>query len=231
MKTANYFVLIFVFTVFFSCSKSINYTSEFKEATSGRYLYNPDELIDVFYKNNHLFIKWKGAVIQPVVLDQHTFFVSDFYQKLQFVQHSETKERYLSVISEASSSSLTYDYLKVPDTFKTPSMYLRDKAYSQALEGYLKIQADDPKNMFIVERDFNSLGYQFLRDKAYADAIEVFKMNVVLYPESANVYDSLADAYARSGDSLQAYQNYKKALELHSGNRRAKAFIDTYQNQ
>src|SRR5690606_34257273 len=139
--------------------------------------------------------------------------------------------RYLSVIPEASSGSLTYASLKVPDTFKTPSMCLRDKAYRQALEGYLKIQADDPEDMVIGERDCTRLGSQCLRDKGYADAVQALKMNVVLYPESANVYDSVADGYARSGDSLQAYHNYKKALELHSGNRRAKAFIDTYQNQ
>ncbi|WP_287005861.1 tetratricopeptide repeat protein [Xanthomarina sp.] len=231
MKTSIYFSLFFMLLVSVSCSKSIDYPSAFKEASSGRYLYSPDELMEVFYKNDQLYIKWKGAEIKPVVLDQHTFFVPDLYQKLQFVQHPETKQRYLSVITEASASSTTYNYIKVSDTFKTPSMYLRDKAYGLALEGYLNIQAEDPESMFIIEQDFNSLGYQYLREKAYADAIEVFKINVALYPESDNVYDSLADAYARSGDSLQAYQNYEKALELNSGNRRAKTFMDSYENQ
>lgn len=54
-------------------------------------------------------------------------------------------------------------------------------------------------------------------------------MNVALYPESENVYDSLADSYVRSGDSLQAFNNYTKALEFNSGNKRAKEFIEAYQ--
>ena len=53
-------------------------------------------------------------------------------------------------------------------------------------------------------------------------------MNVALYPESDNVYDSLADAYLRSGDSLQAFNNYKIALEYNSGNKRAKQYVEAY---
>jgi len=51
---------------------------------------------------------------------------------------------------------------------------------------------------------------------------------MALYPKSDNVYDSLADAYLRNGDSLQAFNNYKKALELNTGNDRAKAYIKKY---
>ena len=55
-------------------------------------------------------------------------------------------------------------------------------------------------------------------------------MNVALNSDSENVYDSLADAYLRSGDSLQAFNNYKKALELNSGNERAKSFVKNYRS-
>ena len=81
---------------------------------------------------------------------------------------------------------------------------------------------------FINERDFNSHGYELLGKKEYENAIEVFKMNVTLHPESDNVYDSLADAYLRHGDSLQAFNNYKKALEYNNGNKRAKQYIEAY---
>ena len=51
---------------------------------------------------------------------------------------------------------------------------------------------------------------------------------MALYPKSDNVYDSLADAYLRNGDSLQAFNNYKKALEFNSGNKRATEFVSAY---
>ena len=228
-KTKSLLFFIFLIVVVFSCSKNIDYSSEYIEQTSGRYLYNQDEVIDVYYDNGKLFLKWRGAEkIKPVILDKNIFFVVDMYKKLHFVQHPETKKRYLSIISEDNKDQITYDYLKVEDSFRIPSMHLKNKNYDKALAGYLEIQKQDSTSVLINEREFNSLGYKLLREKEYQNAIEVFKMNVVLYPESDNVYDSLADAYLRHGDSLQAFNNYKIALEYNSGNKRAKQYVEAY---
>jgi tetratricopeptide (TPR) repeat protein len=40
------------------------------------------------------------------------------------------------------------------------------------------------------------------------------KLNVEAYPQSANVYDSLAEAYLLSGDKEKAIENYRKALAI-----------------
>src|SRR5690606_28582941 len=127
----------------------------------------------------------------------------------------------LSILPEDNSYQISYDYLKVSDTFKTPNMYLKDKEYKQALAGYLEVQKQDSTSVFIEEKEFNKLGYELLGKNDYENAIAVFQINVALYPESDNVYDSLADAYSRNGDSLQAFNNYAKALELNTGNTRA----------
>ena len=39
-------------------------------------------------------------------------------------------------------------------------------------------------------------------------------MNVGAFPDSANVYDSLAEAYMKSGDNELAIKFYKKTLEM-----------------
>lgn len=229
MNTKAVVLTLFFIMIVSSCSKNIDYSAEFIKQTSGRYLFNQDAVIDVFYDNNTLFLKWKGAEkIKPIVLDSNTFFVADLYKKFQFVQHPKTKAWYLSEISNNHENTISYDYLKVADSFKTPSMYLKDKEYNKALLGYLDIQKQDSTSVFINESDFNRLGYDFLRENKYQDAIHVFKINVALYPESDNVYDSLADAYVRSGDSLQAFVNYSKALEYNSGNQRAKNYVELY---
>ncbi|RYZ16990.1 MAG: tetratricopeptide repeat protein [Myxococcaceae bacterium] len=46
------------------------------------------------------------------------------------------------------------------------------------------------------------------------DAIEVFKLNVEVFPKSGNLYDSLGEAYLAHGDTEQARVSYRKALEL-----------------
>ena len=215
-----------------SCSKSMDYTQAFKDQTSGKYLYNQDDVIEVFYENNKLFLKWRGAdKIEPVALDENEFFMVDMYKKLRFVQHPETKEHYLSIINEDNKDLITYDYLKVPYDYKTPSMYLKEKNYEKALAGFLLIKEKDSTSNFINERDFNSRGYGFIRDKEYKDANEVFKINVALHPTSDNVYDSLADGYLLIKDSLNAYANYTKALDLNNRNRGAQEFVDAYDNE
>lgn len=227
IKTVIFFCLLIVISI--GCSKKVKYSSEFKEQTSGRYLYNSDMVIDVYYEDNKLFLRWLGEeVIKPIVLDENTFFVADLYKKFHFVQHPNTKKRYLSVVSEDDANTITYDYVKVADSFKTPSMYLKNKEYNFALKGYLDIKKEDSTSVFIRERDFNQKGYEYLRKKQYHDAIEIFKINAALHPNSDNVFDSLADGYLRSGDSLNAFIHYNKALELNSGNKRAKDFISKY---
>ena len=47
----------------------------------------------------------------------------------------------------------------------------------------------------------------------YGTAIAILSLNVEFYPKSANCYDSLADAYMRSGDGEAAVMYYRKALE------------------
>ena len=58
------------------------------------------------------------------------------------------------------------------------------------------------------EDDVNTLGYQLLNGGKIDDAIEVFKKNTELYPESWNVWDSLAEGYMNKGDKQLAIENY-----------------------
>ncbi len=60
----------------------------------------------------------------------------------------------------------------------------------------------------------NALGYQRLQNGENAAAIELFELNVELYPDSANVYDSLADAYLAIGRSDDALRTARRALAL-----------------
>jgi len=53
------------------------------------------------------------------------------------------------------------------------------------------------------------------------EALEIFKLNVFLYPNSANVYDSLAEAYSLNGNRELAIKNYKRSLELDPKNTNA----------
>ena len=64
------------------------------------------------------------------------------------------------------------------------------------------------------EAFINQMGYQLLGEEKPEEAVAVFKANVERYPGSANVYDSLAEAYERGGRLDLAEPLYDKARVL-----------------
>lgn len=64
------------------------------------------------------------------------------------------------------------------------------------------------------ENVINQLGYQSLLGGNPEEAIATFKTNVERYPNSANVYDSLAEAYEKGGQIELAAPLYEKAQVL-----------------
>ena len=68
------------------------------------------------------------------------------------------------------------------------------------------------------EAAINRLGYALLGQKKTDEAIAAFKRNVELYPDSANVYDSLADGQEAAGQPGTARQNVEKAVAVATQN-------------
>jgi CubicO group peptidase (beta-lactamase class C family) len=81
--------------------------------------------------------------------------------------------------------------------------------------------AEDGARELISERVFNLEGYFLLRTGDVAQAIAVFKRNVEYFPDSYNVYDSLAEAYVANGEPELAIENYRRSLQLNPDNQNA----------
>jgi tetratricopeptide (TPR) repeat protein len=225
MKTLISYIILLLFI---SCSQSSN-SEAFIEKAQGRYLYNSDEIVEVYFKNNELFLKWRGATaIKPLKVAENTFFVKEMNEKIQFLDNPINSKTYMALVPKESIDSLTYDYRKLADNEKIPSEYFAEKEFDKALEAYITIQKKDSLDPAIDEGNFNRIGYNKLRDKNFEEALEVFKINMKLHPESSNVYDSYADALKRSGDTITAIEYYKKSLAIDSGNRSAKEFVEKY---
>jgi len=65
----------------------------------------------------------------------------------------------------------------------------------------------------VAEPSLNVLGYSLLRRGDLEASIAVFGLNTELHPDSANVWDSLADAYLAAGDEQKALEAVQKAAE------------------
>lgn len=54
-------------------------------------------------------------------------------------------------------------------------------------------------------------------------AVKVFELNTIVFPNSSNTFDSLAESYMATGNKEQAIKFYKKAIELDPYNENAKS--------
>ncbi len=77
------------------------------------------------------------------------------------------------------------------------------------------------------ENSLNGLAYQLLGKNRPQDAVAIFRLNVKMYPESANPYDSLADGLKAVGDTAGALESYKKAFAIDPTMRGLQARIDS----
>lgn len=92
------------------------------------------------------------------------------------------------------------------------------KDVAAAVKQYRDLKTTSANDYDFREEELNTLGYQLLQQKKVAEAIEIFKLNVEAYPQGANTYDSLGEAYMTHGDKELAITNYQKSLELNPKN-------------
>jgi len=121
----------------------------------------------------------------------------------------EVVERALG-LKDLAIAVLGYDQYDSPNLVFAQTMI--KKGIDEAMKMFPELKEKYPADK--VERRVNSLGYSFLNVEKYDEAIELFKLNVEHFPKSANVYDSLAEAYMKSGNNELAIKFYQKTLEV-----------------
>ena len=88
------------------------------------------------------------------------------------------------------------------------------------------------KDLYVSEGDLNNIGYRLLTKFHNAPAsVEIMKLNVELYPDSGNSYDSLAEACMENGSKELAITYYKKSLELDPKNTNAEEMLTKLQKK
>jgi thiol-disulfide isomerase/thioredoxin len=86
--------------------------------------------------------------------------------------------------------------------------------------------ARQARSSVISEGELNACGYVLMSRNANQEAVNVFRINVNLFPKSPNCYDSLAEAYLKMGSKTKAITMYEKALELDPTNKKTAEKIE-----
>ena len=101
----------------------------------------------------------------------------------------------------------------------------KSKSRDSALQRYHYLKRTNDTTYDYRESELNELGYELMGMKKLKDAIEILKLNVEEYPASANVYDSLGEAYLKDGNKELSIKNYEKSLKLNPNNENAKEVL------
>lgn len=73
---------------------------------------------------------------------------------------------------------------------------------------------------------YNQLGYTLLGEKRIDEAIVLFNENTKLFPQNANAFDSLGEAYLLKGDSANAKINYARSVALNPDNEQGRKILE-----
>jgi CubicO group peptidase (beta-lactamase class C family) len=95
--------------------------------------------------------------------------------------------------------------------------YVAENFYS-LIENF---HSEDPKGMIL-----NGIGYDFIREGNPKEALKFFQLNVKLFPEDANLWDSLGEVYFELGDKEKSLEYYQKALAMDPYMESAKEMIE-----
>ena len=212
----NYTVLSFLLLCCLSCTSSKN-ADTFIIASSGRYLFNANEVLEVYFKEKVLFIKWRGKEdIQPLKVNDTAFYMKELNEKIMFIS---APTMHIELAKKTAHKGVKYHFKKMNAGEKTPTEYFKAKDFEGAMTAYKEIQKTDSLNPTIEQRVLNRAGYNYLNNNNFKEALEIFKINMALYPNSSNTFDSLGDAYLKTKDTINALLNYNKALSINPENR------------
>lgn len=134
------------------------------------------------------------------------------------------------VSNEEWITCVSQQYLKDNNKLKTSvckplTEALKENGIDAAIQLYQKLRANERDNYDFAENQLNVFGYQLMSRNLYKEAIKIFTLNVDTYPESGNVYDSLAEAYMNDGNKELAIRFYLKSLETDPSNTNARSML------
>jgi tetratricopeptide (TPR) repeat protein len=213
---------LFLLVLLASCTSQKN-PKDFIETTSGRYLFNENEVIEIFFKEQVLHAKWRGNEhLKLLKVNDSSFYMKELNEKIVFVNQPKM---HIELATKTEHEGIIYHFRKMTTGEKTPNEYFKANEFDKALTAFKAIKEKDSLSPVIKERSINSLGYTFIGKGDFDSALEVFKINVVLYPNSSNVFNSLGEAHFLKKDTATAIVNFKKSLAINPENRSSKRFL------
>jgi len=93
---------------------------------------------------------------------------------------------------------------------------LEARGYDEAIDVAQSLK--EKQGIEFIEADINSWGYSLISQEKLQPASNVFLLNIHMFPNSPNTYDSLAETHWLLGNIDEAIKGYEKVLQLQPDN-------------
>jgi cytosine/adenosine deaminase-related metal-dependent hydrolase len=100
-----------------------------------------------------------------------------------------------------------------------------------AIELYYELKNNHPNQYIFKQVELTSVAFELVQNEKLKDAIEILKLGITIYPESASAHQALGIAYQLDGQKKLAVQSFEKVLELEPNNHHAKEMLTSLMNE
>lgn len=146
---------------------------------------------------------------------------------LLFLKNSPEKNK----INEGSISKKEKSPQNLPFTFEDFNELAQKQGYTNLKELYDSLRHKHT-SFKLAEGSLNNLGLQLVfNPKTSGKGINILLLAVAIYPQSANLFDSLAEGYLHTGNKEKAIQYFEKSLKLDATNQNASTRLQELSNK
>ena len=183
----------------------------------GRYRVGSNDMVTIALRGGKLFREPLGKEAQELVHIGGGEFVSRTDERRRrFV--ADASGALLLQVSDGNSGEVLSTLPRMKDEEHVPYEFVLRADREGALQAYQELRRTKPNDMAVNEQILNSEGYRLMNEGDLQQARVLLYVNMKLYPTSANVYDSYAEACLKLGDKREALIHYTRAAAMDPNN-------------
>ena len=191
---------------------------------TGRYRVGADDAVTIALRNGRLFREpMRQPATELVHIGDGNFICRTDERTRTFERNTEGTMTIR--VKDTHSGEVLSTLTRMSDDEHVPFEYIKGGDREAALKAYEELRAAQPDEMAVNEQILNRNGYDLMGAGKLQQARDLLYVNMKMYPQSANAYDSYAEACLKAGDKAEALTYYRRALAMDPMNSNAAAII------
>ncbi|GAC19695.1 serine hydrolase [Paraglaciecola arctica] len=196
----------------------------------GRYLSPFDQIVNITQEQNKLIYHnplqiGGGQFSGELHYLKDNRFALDAHANVLGLELNPVDNQVYLTLFRTGTSLKDHAMRKLQQGEQLPFEVAENQGVEQSIKAYSVWKKQYPASRLLSSNALNNAGYMALAKKDFQAAINYLSVYGALYPDDANAFDSLAEAYMTKGDIQLAVDNYKKSLGLNADNQNAKDML------